>query len=51
MKVRVAMRWGRGVEGVVDRMDGCDSDGDIDRRGEGREGIGLFRYLLNWLVG
>lgn len=38
------MRWGRGVEGEVDGVDGCDGDVDfdIDRRGEGRgEGIGL----------
>lgn len=36
------MRWVEG-EGVVDGMDGCDGDIDIDRRGEGRgEGIGLF---------
>lgn len=36
--------------GVVDGVDGCDVDFDIDvdRRGEG---IGLFRYLLSWLVG
>lgn len=34
------MRWGRGVEGVVDGVDGCDGDFDgdfdIDRRGFGR---------------